>query len=167
MAQAAAASSSSGNIRQQPGVSAPDAGESADDVAAQLAQDFAAGLAGPRISGDRTSADIILFTEHGKLTYYKKSGLLKATCGNPAHGNCALSRVFRRTENTRKSRLGFCAAWLRKAFDFDTKNPHWATENMPTERECGTAHGLLQRNDDAAAQALLAHEKREFSDVAA
>jgi hypothetical protein len=62
----------------------------------------------------------------GILAYYDYNGMFQATCGNPFHGSCVLSRKSTRGSHMRGRPCGFLALWLSMAPMAETKEEHWA-----------------------------------------
>ena len=67
----------------------------------------------------------------GVLTFYNR-GLFTATCSNPAHGKCVLSRTSEPGGRAAQGRpLGLMSAWLFIGQDLPSKRSHWDQEAWP------------------------------------
>ena len=80
--------------------------------------------------GRRLAAEVtVSLPGGGKIAYYSNKAAFEATCPNPAHGHCVLTR----TSKARQSRqhglvagrpLGLMCCWLKHA-DVADKAAHW------------------------------------------
>ena len=80
--------------------------------------------------GRRMAAEVtVTLPGGGKIAYYSNKAAFEATCPNPAHGHCALTR----TSKSRQSRqhglvagrpLGLMCCWLNHA-EVASKSDHW------------------------------------------
>ena len=87
----------------------------------------------------REGADVAVAVPGGVIRYYTKTMNFTATCNNPLHGKCVLTRkseAYRRAAKSdnmaAKGRpLGFMSAWLDMGRHKPSKDHHWDTANYP------------------------------------
>eukprot|EP00971_Amphidinium_carterae_P338162 6475368-Amphidinium_carterae.2 len=92
----------------------------------------------------RTQAEDVLHLEYGKLTYYSQ-GYFTATCQNPAHGRCVLTRSALEGRQPSQGRpLAFLTCWLRTGLLLDSKSKHWDKANWPSLQQRQTQRDLIQ-----------------------
>ena len=61
----------------------------------------------------------------GIIKFYASDGRFEATCLNPSHGNCILSRFNRKRSKMAGRPVGFMAAWLSVSVMCEDKEEHW------------------------------------------
>lgn len=108
----------------------PDEAAAPEAVVEEVVRGPQRGQAAQRGSGTRGAAEEVLFAcEGGVLTFYESSGNFAATCDNPAHGRCILTRTSKASERSNRRGqgrpLGYLAAWLATN-DQDTREEHRA-----------------------------------------
>ena len=101
----------------------------------------------------------------GKISYYESNkGIFEATCWNPNHGKCVMTRSARALASSSRAPMprggrpcGFLAAWLELSCTAD-KAQHWSPEVMHTSREARrSAREALKATD--AGRLLLSYER--------
>ena len=94
----------------------------------------------------------------GRISFYPSKGVFQASCNNPAHGRCVLTRSCRAKGFRQGGRpLGFLAAWLDDNGQ-PSKQEHWAFANLKLTREDRLAQRWLIQGDSLKAT-LLVHER--------
>ena len=79
---------------------------------------------------DRKRADATYHVHTGKLSFYERYNNFEATCGNPEHGCCKMTRkpvikAMGKDGQPRGGRvLGFLSGWLSLAFAVKTREEH-------------------------------------------
>ena len=88
-------------------------------------------------SGARDKAQVVVQVLGGKVTLYKQ-GLFTATCDNPAHGRCVMSRTASAGRKKQQGRpIGFLVSWLAVGQGLTSKAAHWDKANWPSrEARC-------------------------------
>ena len=82
-----------------------------------------------RLAGSRIRAELALEVPGGVLRYYETTKLFTATCANPAHGRCVLSRTSEAGRRKAQGRpLGLLMSWLARGEDAGTKEEHWSKD---------------------------------------
>lgn len=86
------------------------------------------GAAGMR----RNKGEATVVFRWGKITFYASKGVFEATCRNPEHGKCVLTRTHKGKPPSAPGRfpkggrpLGLLAAWMEKG-GVGSKEEHWA-----------------------------------------
>jgi len=113
----------------------------------------------------RGNADIAAKVDGGTIRYYANKKMFTATCNNPAHGKCVLTRqstpakASARTPNIRaKGRpLGMLCAWLELGTRTDSKAEHWSPDNAPDHASRIAARSSLANGSKG--RALLSKER--------
>jgi len=80
-------------------------------------------LRGPRAARPDASLDL----PGGVISYYVSKHAFAATCGNPMHGACVLTRSSTKRAHMKGRPLSLMAAWLQQGPLHDTKESHWRT----------------------------------------
>lgn len=72
----------------------------------------------------------------GKITFYASKGVFEATCRNPDHGKCVLTRTHKAKASSARGQppkggrpLGLLAAWLEKG-GVGSKEEHWRPDAL-------------------------------------
>ena len=74
----------------------------------------------------RHPAELRVQVDGGFLTFYGNKQVFTATCGNPRHGRCVLSRTAEPGKRRQQGRpLGLLTAWLFVGKDLESKADHW------------------------------------------
>ena len=116
----------------------------------------------------RTKALVSIELDFGSIAFYK-GGRFQATCGNPLHGKCVLTRHNTLKSHMRGRPLGFMVAWMALGHICDTKEEHWneldnIADDMPNRiaaREVLKGHRQAQDLLDKERFPLLAGEGEE------
>jgi len=88
-----------------------------------------------RAIGTRTQALVTVRFEAGTIAYYPASGIFQATCLNPWHGRCVLTRSVPGVASAKPRRavLGLLAHWVTNN-DQSDKAGHWTREALQPSR---------------------------------
>jgi hypothetical protein len=92
----------------------------------------------------RGRADAVVEVDHGNIRWYARSRRFVATCRNAAHGRC----VKQKTISSRVGRgrpLGLLAAWLERAFEFDSQEAHTSVGALVPRQERQAARQRLRQ----------------------
>ena len=80
----------------------------------------------------RLPNELELHVAGGKVTYYSR-GFFTATCSNPLHGKCVLSRSAEAGRKSSQGRpLSFLVCWLSQGPGHLTKADHWDKTRWPS-----------------------------------
>lgn len=110
----------------------------------------------------RGAGEAMVVFPFGKISYYESKKVFEATCRNPAHGKCVLTRtcnargVVAETGAPRGGRpVGFLAAWLLKSGRAGSKAEHWSPPFLKSSlAERQTARDSVERKDNGPAMLL-------------
>lgn len=98
---------------------------------------------GPGSSRDKGLNMVVL--TWGKISFYRSKRVFEATCRNPAHGKCVLTRTSgppagsSAPSNRRAGRpVGFLAAWLAKG-GVSSKEEHWSPDVLQSSLQARRA----------------------------
>ena len=83
-------------------------------------------------SGVRVPPSARFDTEGGLMQYYPTDRRFTATCDNPLHGSCVLTRYDRQRSRMQGRPCGLMMAWLAASAVVETKEDHF---NMVAELE--------------------------------
>jgi len=108
--------------------------------------------------------------EFGKLQFYaSNNGSFQATCKNPAHGKCVLTRSARAVARASNDLIvrggrpcGFLLAWLQSA-GVAAKEEHWAPANLETSLDARLA-ARLELEETPEGREFLSHERPQVGD---
>ena len=123
----------------------PPRGAEAD--AADVIPDVA--VARARAVAARSAAELVLEIDGGVLSYYRQ-GIFTATCSNPLHHRCVLTRTARAGRAPAQGRpLGLLASWLAMGTAVESKEEHWDKTTWPSFEDRRAAREALAQQDDA------------------
>ena len=104
----------------------------------------------------------VFFVEGGKLSYYTDKKFMTATCCNPKHGKCVLTRIARVGPQGHDGRpLGLFLAWLAKGSACETKAEHWKSSTWPTLEERLAARETFALEDHPDARRMRKAERKQ------
>ena len=119
----------------------------------------------------RGNADAAVAVPGGVIRYYENKNQFTATCGNPDHGKCIVTRTSRAAANASttmnqniaaKGRpLGFLTSWLALSEHTVDKDEHWDRDNAPDWATRIAARASLSHI--AGADDLLKHERAQHA----
>ena len=116
---------------------------------ALLNRDEEAGMPDAEVAGPpqpkRVPAEEKLDWSNGVISYYHTKRIFTATCGNPDHGKCTLTRTACEGRNPAQGRpLGLMKCWLEMGLLLPSKEDHWHKEAWPTMADRQEArHSML------------------------
>jgi hypothetical protein len=114
----------------------------------------------------RGTADLAVQVPGGVIRFYQNKNSFTATCCNPNHGKCVITRTALTAANEKSSNtnviakgrpLGFMTAWLAMSEHTADKEDHWDTDKAPNFVTRVAARNQLA--DIPKASALLAKER--------
>lgn len=116
------------------------------------------GPAGRGVALRRGKAAATVVLEGGVLSYYTSNAVFQATCRNPFHGACVLTRKRSVLAQLRGRPCGLMAAWLALGPRCETKAAHWEllSELETDEEMVGALRDVLRSSEDG--RAVLAQE---------
>lgn len=113
--------------------------------------------------GAREAAEITCTVVGGKITYYKNKNCFTATCNNPLHGKCVMTRTCQASQNVyRKGQgrpLGLLTSWLADNAQ-DSKLLHWMA--APTKQQ--RSHHRTSLSHSSQGLLLLEKERPQRAD---
>ena len=120
---------------QEPPAGQPAASSSsAHDAAPLVAQAALPPPQPPLLHIGRQPAEQRIAVDGGSITFYLLKQVFTATCRNPAHGRCVLTRTAERGTRPSQGRpLGLLAAWLFMGQDLPSKESHWDRHTWPNQ----------------------------------
>lgn len=98
----------------------------------------------------------------GVIAFYDSNQVFQATCTNPFHGACVLTRKNTRRSHMKGRPVGFLVAWLAQGPFEETKDGHWKSiPHIAADVQArADARGIVEGEGSAASIALLSHERQ-------
>lgn len=155
------AAGAAGDAQSEPEPDPPQPSDS-DSSSSSSSSSASASEGGATAVTERGTADVVCAVPGGTIRFYAK-GFFSATCRNPLHGKCVLTRQS--TAAKAKGRLaagrplGYLAAWLLMGShaDIDTKLKHWNKDSQPSYDDRDKARRELGKSSNG--RGLLAQER--------
>ena len=95
----------------------------------------------------RVRSDLVCEVPGGRIMYYHTKNLFTATCSQPGHGQCVLTRSAGAGRRAAQGRpLGLLASWLAAGARHATKAEHWDRSQWPSHEQRSTHRDLLAEN---------------------
>ena len=142
------------------------------DEEAELQPDTAVGLEGEQMpppavpsraassagkASERDNALLLMQCDGGTLRYYKQ-GFFTATCNNPRHKRCTLTRTAAAGKKPAQGRpLGLMLAWLQWGEGLETRAQHWTRADWPSHESRSAQREAFSRREGA--EDFLAFER--------
>lgn len=105
--------------------------------------------------GQRDNADVVVSLERGHIAYYRKGARFQATCTQPGHVRCRLTRTSNASDR-RKAHgrpVGLLAAWLGCACPPDDHNNSFLARGFGHDDRKAARHAVRELPQGSALEA--------------
>lgn len=119
--------------------------------------------------GAKGSRDLMVQAYGGTIVHYNTTAEFVATCPNPGHGRCVLSRKSWNPEPGAIQKaggrpLGFLVAWLACAAETATKEEHWSFRMLPLMSQAVRVASRLHLQSEVEGGREMAAFERPLAD---